>query len=92
MSFWKFLLAVVIGPVFGAFLVSALTWAWGISFNSDYGIVAWAFYAGFIGVFSIIIWNLAKPRETWDKSVSPTRQQRAAEWYISKREKDEKEK
>ena len=91
MSFWKFLL-VIIGPVFGAFLASALTWAWGISFRSDYGILAWSGYAGFLAVFSIIVWNLAKPRETWDKTVSPIRQQHAAEWYINNRRRDEDKK
>jgi hypothetical protein len=92
MSFWKFLLLVVIGPMFGAFLASALTLAWGTSFQSNYGLAAWSIYAGFIGVFSLVVWKLAKPRETWDKSVSPAKQQLATELYINKLKKDESEK
>ncbi len=83
---------VVVAPFFGIFLATLLTWAWGISFQSDYGAVAWSIYAGFIGVVSFIIWKLAKPRETWDKSVSPVRQQEATDWFIREVKKDENEK
>ncbi len=91
-SFWRFLLLVVVAPFFGIFAATLLTWAWGISFQSDYGAVAWSIYAGFIGIFSFIIWRLAKPRETWDKSVSPLRQQEATDWFIREVKKDENEK
>lgn len=90
-SFWRFILGFVVGPFFGIFVATLLTWAWGISFQSDYGAFAWSIYGGFIAVFSIIVWKLAQPRETWDKSVSASRQQEATAWYVSKLKKDESE-
>ena len=65
---------------------------WGASFQSDYGAVAWSIYAVFIGIFSIIVWKKSKPRETWDKAVSASRQVQATQWFISEVKKDDSEK
>ena len=92
MGFWKFILLIVIAPVFGAFLASTFTIARGASFQSNYGAVAWSIYAVFIAIFSIIVWKKAKPRETWDKTVSPNRQEQATQWFINEVKKDNNEK